>query len=139
MLLAEEIYKTTEGFPKSEVFGLMSQMRRASVSVPSNIAEGYGRKSSREYLQFFSIAYGSLLELETQMILSSRLGFIKNEFETLNMLREEVSKMLFVMISKMKTLTLYAVRFLVPIDLNSSVCYNLKILHTRPTILITKV
>ncbi len=103
MLLAENIYKVTEDFPKNETFGLISQMRRASVSIPSNIAEGYGRKSNREYVQFFSIAYGSLLELETQMILSSRLGFIKKEFDSINSLREEISKMLYVMILKMKT------------------------------------
>lgn len=102
MKLAENIYKATEAFPKTETFGLVSQMRRAAVSVPSNIAEGYGRRSNREYLQFYSIAYGSLLELETQMILSARLGFIKKEFELINSLREEVSKMLFVMILKMK-------------------------------------
>lgn len=70
MLLARKIYLATENFPKIEHYGLVSQMRRAAVSIPSNIAEGYGRKSSKEYTQFYSIAYGSLLELETQMILS---------------------------------------------------------------------
>jgi len=64
--LVLEIYKMTKGFPKTEIYGLSQQMRKASVSIPSNIAEGYGRKHKAEYKQFLSIAYGSLLELETQ-------------------------------------------------------------------------
>lgn len=104
MLLARKIYLTTEGFPKIELYGLVSQMRRAAVSIPSNIAEGYGRKSSKEYAQFYSIAYGSLLELETQLILSHQLGFIdNNNFDETNKIREEVSKMLYVMIAKLKS------------------------------------
>ena len=73
--LVKEIFILTDKFPKSELYGLVSQMRRAAVAIPSNIAEGYGRKSSKEYAQFYSIAYGSALELETQLILSKRLGF----------------------------------------------------------------
>ena len=67
------IYELTSKFPKSELFGITSQMRRASISIPSCIAEGWGRKSSKEYYQFMSIAYGSALELETQLILAKRL------------------------------------------------------------------
>lgn len=67
------IYELTSKFPRSELFGITSQMRRASVSIPSCIAEGWGRKSSKEYYQFMSIAYGSALELETQLILAKRL------------------------------------------------------------------
>jgi four helix bundle protein len=73
------IYKLTNTFPKEERFGITSQIRRAAVSVPSNIAEGYGRKTTREYIQALYIAYGSVCELETQILLSSDLGYIKIE------------------------------------------------------------
>ncbi len=103
MELAKLIYAVTLKFPQTEQYGLVSQMRRAAVSIPSNIAEGYGRSSKKEYAQFYSISYGSLLELETQIILSTELGFINNQdFIGINNLREEVSKMLYVMISKLR-------------------------------------
>jgi four helix bundle protein len=73
MNLVEAIYQHTSTFPKSETFGLAAQMRRAAVSVPSNIAEGSARNSSREYYQFLGIATGSIAELETQLELSIRL------------------------------------------------------------------
>ena len=75
MLLAEMIYKWTESFPQREIFGLASQMRRAAVSVSSNIAEGAARNSSREFANFLSISRGSLAELETQVELAVRFGF----------------------------------------------------------------
>src|SRR5260221_1364943 len=74
--LVKEIYLVSEKFPRTELYGLTSQIRRAAVSVPSNIAEGYGRKSIKEYSQFYSIAYGSLLEVETQIIIAKELAFI---------------------------------------------------------------
>ena len=77
--LCLEMYKTTKTFPKNEGFGLTSQMRRATLSIPSNIAEGYGRKTTPEYLRFLYIAYGSTCELETQLLLSGDLGYLNKE------------------------------------------------------------
>jgi len=72
-----EIYKATREFPGEEKYGLTSQIRRSAVSVPSNIAEGYGRKTTLDYLRFLYIAYGSNCELETQLLLSGDLGYIE--------------------------------------------------------------
>ena len=77
--LCLEMYKTTKTFPKNEGFGLTSQMRRAALSIPSNIAEGYGRKTTPEYVRFLYIAYGSTCELETQLLLSGDLGYLNKE------------------------------------------------------------
>ena len=111
MNLATLIFTLTGRFPRSEMFGLTSQMRRASVAIPSNIAEGYGRKSRKEFTQFLSISYGSGLELETQLTLSKRIklgnsGEIKNALDLL----QEILKMLNSMISKLKKGNLNAVR-----------------------------
>ncbi len=81
--LADEVvvavYRATVEFPKEELFGLTSQIRRAAVSVPSNIVEGCARETEAEYLRFLSIAFGSLRELHYQLNLSKRLGFLLNE------------------------------------------------------------
>jgi len=95
--LVLEIYKITKDFPKSETYGLAQQMRRAAVSLPSNIAEGYGRRHKTEYKQFLSIAYGSLSELETQYLLSIDLGYTKKSDIIENLLKE-VGSMLYRMI-----------------------------------------
>jgi four helix bundle protein len=76
--LAKSVYRVTEGFPKHEIYGLVSQIRRCCVSVPSNIAEGHARASTAEYLRFISIAMGSLAELETQLILAGELGYLQD-------------------------------------------------------------
>ena len=86
--LVLEIYKITKDFPKFEAFGLVQQMRRAAVSIPSNIAEGYSRKHKTEYHQFLSIAYGSLAELETQYLLSIDLDYIKQNVAIETLLKE---------------------------------------------------
>lgn len=77
MDLAKQIYRLTTSMPDSERFGLTSQMRRAAVSIPSNIAEGYARQSLTDYLRFLRIARGSLAELETQLILSEQLALLQ--------------------------------------------------------------
>ncbi|CAI8823833.1 four helix bundle protein [Chryseobacterium sp. IT-36CA2] len=71
-----EMYRITETFPKAEIYGLISQIRRAAVSIPSNIAEGNSRRSKPDYLQFLKIARGSCAEVETQLIISKNLGFL---------------------------------------------------------------
>jgi four helix bundle protein len=73
----KEIYKLTESFPAGEKFGLVSQMRRAAVSIPSNIAEGQARRTTGEFIQFVSQAEGSLAELDTQLVLAEELGHAK--------------------------------------------------------------
>jgi four helix bundle protein len=88
-----EIYKLTEKFPKSELYGLTNQMRRAAVSIPSNLAEGAGRNSKREFKQFLSISQGSVAELETQLLIAEKLGYcsgIDNLYSEL----DEISKMI---------------------------------------------
>jgi four helix bundle protein len=82
MSLTEAVYSVTASFPKEEMYGLVSQMRRSAVSVPSNIAEGWGRRDRKDYLRFLRTSYGSLMELETQLVLSVKLGFAAKENTT---------------------------------------------------------
>lgn len=105
MDLVIEIYKVTRNFPDTERFGLVSQMRRSAVSIPSNIAEGQQRNSLKEYLNFLSVARCSLAELETQINIVKRLDK-KNRFNfsKIDFLFEEVSKMLIVMMNKLKNI-----------------------------------
>ncbi len=95
MHLVEEVYQLTSRFPPDERFGLVAQLRRAAVSIPSNIAEGQARKSTREFVQFISLAEGSLAEVDTQLLLSERLGLcVDRDVQTLFSVIEEIRKML---------------------------------------------
>lgn len=101
--LVKLIYVNTKSFPKEELFGLMSQMRRAVVSIPSNIAEGYGRNSIKECERFLYIALGSASELETQLIISKELEYISDDkFRSLDFLLNEIIKMLSALINSLK-------------------------------------
>jgi four helix bundle protein len=96
------VYRVTTGFPKEELFGLTGQVRRASVSVASNIAEGYGRGSKGEYKQFLGIARGSNLEVQTQLFLATELGFgDAGQLKAADGLSNEVSKMLNSLLAKL--------------------------------------
>ncbi len=89
------IFQATKKFPKSEIYGLVSQMRRAAFAIPSNIAEGYARKHRKEYAQFIRIVYGSGAELETQVLIAKEINFLdKKEFKEIDSLLTEVMKML---------------------------------------------
>ena len=103
MEVALQVYKLTEKFPKSESFGSVNQMRRSAFSIPSNIAEGWARKSSGNYLQFLSVASGSASELETQLILTQKLGYGDSaSYKRILDLLLEVQKMLNSLRSKIK-------------------------------------
>jgi len=94
--LAFEIYKLTRGYPKEEMFGLVSQMRRAAISVPANIAEGYTRKTKKEKARFYNMAQGSLTELEYYLEFSLKLNYInKNQLDRLIEDKEDVGRLLF--------------------------------------------
>ncbi len=102
--LVKEIYRLTQLFPKSEAYGLTNQIRRCTVSIPSNIAEGFVRKSKKEYAQFISIAFGSGAELETQLLLSKELNFApEKEFIKSEELLNEIMKMLNSFSAKLKS------------------------------------
>lgn len=93
IILVEKIYQTTKKLPKHEIYGITSQIQRAAVSIPSNIAEGYSRSHRLEYIQFLSIAKGSLAELETQILILKRV-YPNLDYNEIELLLLEISKML---------------------------------------------
>ncbi len=93
--LVERVYKLTTHFPKHEIYGLSNQMQRSAVSIPSNIAEGQARDSTKEFLHYLSIALGSLAELETQIIVAQRLLYVSPEMtEPILQMIDEIGRML---------------------------------------------
>jgi len=102
MDLCEYVYRLAIKLPNEERYELSSQLRRASVSIPSNIAEGHARQSRKEYAHFLSIAQGSIAELETQLLLATRLGMLQSsDVNPVLTLSEEISRMLFVLRRKL--------------------------------------
>jgi four helix bundle protein len=102
MNLVEDVYKITANFPKEEKYGLISQIRRCSVSIPSNISEGFMRKSTKEYIQFIYISLGSLGELDTQMEIAVRLKFMESQ-KDFNEKLLLIRKQLYGMVKSLKT------------------------------------
>jgi four helix bundle protein len=101
--LVTEVYQVTRLFPKEESYGLTSQMRRCAVSIPSNIAEGYGRRATNDYLRHLSIATGSLFELQTQLEIGKNLEFLKAaDHERLYELSREIERMLSSLMRKLR-------------------------------------
>ena len=102
--LVVEVYSSTRGFPREESYGLANQLRRASVSVASNIAEGKGRCTDKEFLLFLHHARGSVFEVETQLIIAGRLGFVTQaEAERMGALASEIARMLNGLIKALKS------------------------------------
>lgn len=98
------IYKVTKNFPKDELYGIVSQIRRCAISIPSNIAEGYTRHRKLEYIQFLQIAFASGAELETQLLIAKELNYIAEaDFNKTYNLLQEIMKMLNSLIGKLKT------------------------------------
>jgi four helix bundle protein len=102
LALVKTIYSATSNFPKDELYGLTSQMRRAAVSIPSNIAEGAARESTAEFLRFLYIARGSLAELETQLLIATELGYLEDS-DSLTTQLDRVSAPLSGLINSLKT------------------------------------
>ena len=93
--LAFEVYKLTKNYPKDEIYGLISQLRRAALSIPTNIVEGYARKGDKELARFINIAIGSMAETEYLLDFSKKLGYItEKEHESIELLRSEVGRLL---------------------------------------------
>lgn len=99
--LVQTVYRVTADFPKEEIYALTNQMRRAAVSIPSNIAEGAARNSNKEFLYFLTISRGSLSELETQIIIAQRIGYL-TDIETLQNQMESIFRLLGGLIKSIK-------------------------------------
>ncbi|KKD36996.1 MAG: four helix bundle protein [Limnoraphis robusta] len=101
--IAEKCYFLTQVFPKHELYGMVQQIRRSSASIPANIAEGYGRRSTAEYIRFLNIAQGSINELETHLILSERVGLCNQaNIELITTILREESQMIIALIKKLE-------------------------------------
>ena len=101
--LCLDIYRTTKEFPKEELYGLSSQIRRSAVSIPSNVAEGYGRKTTADYMRSLYIAYGSNCELETQILLAGDLKYV--EKGKLNKLKNDIAEVERMLMALIKSLS----------------------------------
>jgi four helix bundle protein len=102
MDLVETVYKATKEFPKDELYSLTNQLRRAAVSIPSNITEGHARNSTAEFKNFLSIAKGSLAEVETQLLIAERLNYINHEqLSGILLIQVEVNKMINALLNKL--------------------------------------
>ena len=102
MAIAEKCYHLTKSFPKEELYGMIQQIRRASVSIPANIAEGYGRRAKGDYARFLNISQGSINELQTHLILSQRVGLCeKKDIELIISLLQEETRMIAALIKKL--------------------------------------
>lgn len=105
MDLVVRVYGYTQQFPAEEKFGLISQMRRAAVSIPSNIAEGRGRNTRKDFIQFLHVALGSLAELETQLDVACRVLYLKEvDYNAAMALASEIKRMLYKMLSSLKAI-----------------------------------
>ncbi|WP_256973481.1 four helix bundle protein [Nostoc sp. T09] len=103
MDIAEKCYFLTKVFPKDELYGMVQQIRRSAASIPANIAEGYGRRSTAEYIRFLNIAQGSINELETHIILSQRVGLCsQTDIESIIYLLREESRMIIALMKKLE-------------------------------------
>ena len=103
MNLVTNVYLITNSFPKEEVYGITSQIRRSSISIPSNIAEGYGRNGTKDYMKFLNIAIASLFELQTQLEITYNLKYItKEQFDIINEESKELERMISSFIRKVK-------------------------------------
>ena len=100
--LVEDVYTVIETMPKTELYGLSGQIKRSCISIPSNIAEGANRQTKKEFIQFLYIALGSTAELETQIVIAQRLGFINNG-ETICITITKIRKMINALIKSLKT------------------------------------
>ncbi|WP_076791017.1 four helix bundle protein [Chlorobium sp. KB01] len=103
MDMVEWVYQATKAFPKEELYGLTNQVRRAAVSIPSNIAEGQARQSTAEFKNFLSIAQGSRAEVETQIMIAQRLGYLpQQQTDQILNLSEEIKRMIYSLTAKLK-------------------------------------
>jgi len=102
MIIAEKCYQLTKSFPKDELYGMVQQVRRSSVSIPANIAEGYGRRSKKDYARFLNISQGSINELQTDLILCQRVKICeKKDIESIIYLLQEETRMIISLIKKL--------------------------------------